>query len=158
MEKISRGSLGIVYEREERKNIQLRSIYKRDPKYLNLISGWSDDGLPINQIELISQWELSSKFLAFGKISRDYEKNYSRDLSYGIEYANCCLKLGLMKRKWLDQNYYPFFGMNKEDINLIESSPFTERERDNIYLFFELTELGRFGKRISEVLSSRRFQ
>ena len=158
LEKISRGSLGIVYEREERKNIQLRSIYKRDPKYLNLITGWSDDGLPINQIELISQWELSSKFLAFGKVSRDYEKNYSRDLSYGIEYANCCLKLGLMKRKWLDQNYYPFFGMNKEDINLIENSPFTERERDNIYLFFELTELGRFGKRISEVLSSRRFQ
>ena len=158
LEKISRGSLGIVYEKEERKNIQLRSIYKRDPKYLNLISGWSDDGLPINQIELISQWELSSKFLAFGKVSRDYEKNYSRDLSYGIEYANCCLKLGLMKRKWLDQNYYAFFGMNKEDINLIENRPFTERERDNIYLFFELTELGRFGKRISEVLSSRRFQ
>ena len=67
LEKISRGSLGIVYEREERKNIQLRSIYKRDSKYLNLISGWSDDGLPINQIELISQWELSNKFLAFGK-------------------------------------------------------------------------------------------
>ena len=63
-----------------------------------------------------------------------------------------------MKRKWLDQNYYPFFGMNKEDINLIENRPFTERERDNIYLFFELTELGRFGKSISEVLSSRRFQ
>ena len=97
------------------------------------------------------------QILVFGKVSRDYEKNYSRDLSYGIEY-NSVAKLGLMKRKWLDQNYYPFFGTNKEDINLIENSPFTERERDNIYLFFELTELGRFGKRISEVLSSRRFQ
>ena len=158
LKKISRGSFGIIYEREESKNIQLRSIYKRNPKYLNSIRGWSDDGLPINQIELISEWELSSKFLVFGKVSRDYEKNYSRDISYGIEYRNCCLKLGLVKRKWLDQNYYPFFGMNKEDINLIEDNPFTERERDNVYLFFELTELGRFGKRISEVLSSRRFQ
>jgi lipopolysaccharide assembly outer membrane protein LptD (OstA) len=158
LKKISRGSLGIVYEREEKKSIQLRSIYKRNPNNLNLTRGWADEGMPINQIELISQWELSSRFLVFGKVSRDYEKNYSRDLSYGIEYANCCLKLGLMKRKWLDQNYYPFFGINKEDINLTASSPFTERERDNIYLFFELTELGRFGKRISEVLSSKRFQ
>ena len=64
-----------------------------------------------------------------------------------------------MKRKWLDQNYYAFFGMNKEDINLTENRPFYRKGKEIIFIyFFELTELGRFGKRISEVLSSRRFQ
>ena len=88
------------------------------------------------------------------------DRNYSRDISYGIEYSNCCLKLGLMKRKWLDQNYYNymFFDLDHQNANFIENDMALERERDNIYLFFELTELGRFGKRISEVLNSRSFQ
>ena len=158
LETISSGQLGIIYKKDQRNNIQLRSIYKRHIKYLNEPSIWKDADLPINQLELISQWELSDQLLFFGKISKDLEINYSRDISYGIEYSNCCLKLGVMKRKWKDQNYYNFFNMKEEAFNLLDEDILLERERDNIYFFFELTELGRFGKTISEVLTSRSFQ
>ena len=158
LETISSGQLGIIYKKDQRNNIQLRSIYKRHIKYLNEPSIWKDADLPINQLELIFQWELSDQLLFFGKISKDLEINYSRDISYGIEYSNCCLKLGVMKRKWKDQNYYNFFNMKEEAFNLLDEDILLERERDNIYFFFELTELGRFGKTISEVLTSRSFQ
>ena len=158
LEKISRGHFGIIYEKNERKNIQLRSVYKRNSNYLNQLNVWNDQDLPINQIELISQWALSNNYLFFGKLSRDQEINYSRDLSYGVEYSNCCLKVGLMKRKWLDQNYYMFFDLEQDKMNLLDRGLLPDRERDNVYFFFELTELGRFGKRISEVLNSRAFQ
>ena len=158
LERISRGQLGLIYEKDSRKNIQLRSIYKRKIEHLNSSTIWQDSELPINQVELISQWDLFKNFLLFGKVSKDLELNYSRDISYGIEYSNCCLKLGLMKRKWLDQNYYMFFDLDHQNANFVENDMALERERDNIYLFFELTELGRFGKRISEVLNSRSFQ
>ena len=158
LERISRGQLGIVYERDTRKNIQLRSIYKREIQNLNQSVVWNDSELSLNQVELISQWDLSANFLFFGKLSKDLELNYSRDISYGIEYSNCCLKLGLMKRKWLDQNYYMFFNLDHKSTNIIDSDMSFERERDNIYFFFELKELGRFGKKISNVLRSRSFQ
>ena len=63
-----------------------------------------------------------------------------------------------MKRKWLDQNYYMFFDLEQDKMNLLDRGLLPDRERDNVYFFFELTELGRFGKRISEVLNSRAFQ
>jgi len=158
LETISRGQIGITYKKDQRNNIQLRSIYKRVANYLNETYTWADADQPINQLELISQWELSDKLLFFGKISKDFEINYSRDISYGVEYSNCCLKLGIMKRKWKDQNYYNFFNVEQEAINHLMGNIQADRERDNIYLFFELTELGRFGKTISEVLTSRSFQ
>ena len=158
LETISRGQLGITYKKDQRNNIQLRSIYKRLANYLNETSIWDDADQPINQLELISQWELTDKLLFFGKISKDFEMNYSRDISYGVEYSNCCLKLGVMKRKWKDQNYYNFFNMEQGTLSDLIGNIQADRERDNIYLFFELTELGRFGKTISEVLTSRSFQ
>ena len=48
--------------------------------------------------------------------------------------------------------------MKEDSINLLNEDIWPERERDNIYFFFELTEMGRFGKTVSEVLTSRSFQ
>ena len=61
-----------------------------------------------------------------------------------------------MKRKWTDQDYYSFYNAN--DANIFSDGLLLEKEKDNIYIFFELTEIGRFGKKISEVLRSKRFQ
>ena len=50
LEKISRGHFGIIYEKNERKNIQLRSVYKRNSNYLNQLNVWNDQDLPIKHI------------------------------------------------------------------------------------------------------------
>ena len=156
LKKIERGHIGIIYENDEKRNIQLRSIYKRQPKYLNNPVIWKDFDKPINQLEFIGQWSIGENFLLFSKVLKDEEIDFTRDLSYGIEYSNCCLKIGLMKRKWTDQNYYSFY--NAIDTNIFSDALLLEKEKDNIYIFFELTEIGRFGKKISEVLRSKRFQ
>ena len=156
-EKILAGSMGIKLIKDDRKNLQLRSIYKRDN--FNLKSyPWSDIDSPINQSELISQWALSPNLLLFGKVLKDSESSMSKDISYGFEYSNCCLKFGLMKRKWIDQDYYSLTANQANDGNPDWEELTFEKERDNVYFFFELIELGRFGKEISEVLSSRSFQ
>jgi lipopolysaccharide assembly outer membrane protein LptD (OstA) len=146
----------VSYVPEEKKRIEIRSVFKRNAQYLNE-SPWSKEDASINQIELITQWKLSDNLSFFGKVSRDENISLSRDLSYGIEYANCCLKIGVMKRKWQDQDFFIASSV-EERIKIFESGRLPERERDNLYFFFELVELGRFGKRISDVLSSRKFQ
>ena len=89
---------------------------------------------------------------------KDIESNMSKDITYGFEYSNCCLKFGLMKRKWIDQDYYALTANQANGANPAWNELTFEKERDNLYFFFELIELGRFGKEISEVLSSKSFQ
>jgi LPS-assembly protein len=154
--KLLRGSFGMTYSKEIRKKIELRSIFKRNPKYLSEHFR-TNVGSMINEIELISKWEISNNILVFGKVSKDEARNFTRDLSYGIEYSNCCLKIGLMKRKWTDQNLL-FKEYELERIKNLTEGRYPERERDNVYVFFELVELGRFGKKISDVLKPKKFQ
>ena len=63
----------------------------------------------------------------------------------------------IMKRKWIDQSPL-IVADTQERMLFFEDGNFPEIERDNLYFFFELVELGRFGKRISDVLTSKKFQ
>ena len=115
---------------------------------------WFDNNLPISQMELLAQWSLSDRLMVFGKLQKDNEMNVSRDVSYGFQYSNCCMKAGLMKRKWKDQDYYSWHTDPEDAFKALQNGINPELERDNIYVFFELKEIGRIGKKISEVIAS----
>ncbi len=157
LEDMLAGSLSVKFNKGPKKNIEVRSVYKREVLDLDSYL-WQDRYLPINQFEVISQWEISDNILLFSKVLRDAQSNASKDLTFGFEYSNCCLKAGLMKRKWIDQDYYSLVTNQSIGINHGLDNLHFEQERDNVYFFFELVELGRFGKEISEVLSSKYFQ
>ena len=153
LDRVHSGSFGLIYERDEDKKIELRSIYKRlNPSISNM--PWFDNDLPISQLELLTQWSISDKFMIFGKLQKDNEIHKSKDLSFGFQYSNCCMKAGLMKRKWKDQDYYKWYVNPTEAFKALESGINPELQRDNVYFFFELKDLGRIGKEISEVISS----
>ena len=156
LDKIISSSLGVGYFHDKRNKVELRSVFKRSAHYLNQ-PFWIEENEIINEVELIAQWEVSNSFLLFGKVSRDQNLYFSKDLTYGLEYSNCCLKVGVMKRKWIDQSPL-IVADTQERMLFFEDGNFPEIERDNLYFFFELVELGRFGKRISDVLTSKKFQ
>tara|TARA_Y100000739_G_C20572902_1_gene448679 strand:- start:1331 stop:1537 length:207 start_codon:yes stop_codon:yes gene_type:complete len=64
------------------------------------------------------------------------------------------MKAGLMKRKWKDQDYYSWDTNPEDAFKALQNGINPELERDNIYVFFELKEIGRIGKKISEVIAS----
>ena len=63
-----------------------------------------------------------------------------------------------MKRKWIDQDFYSYTDSLNNPLLLVNDISALERERDNLYVFFEMTELGRLGKKVSEVLTSKKFE
>ena len=153
LDRVHSSSFGLMYERDEDKKIELRSVYKRlNPSLSNM--PWFDKDSPISQLELLSQWSISDQFIIFGKLLKDNEMHKSKDLSFGFQYSNCCMKAGLMKRKWKDQDYYTWYASPAEAFKALESGINPELQRDNIYFFFELRDIGRIGKEISEVISS----
>ena len=107
-----------------------------DIQYLYNSAIWNDDVESINQIELISHWKINEQWAIFGKILRDEEQSNSQDLSYGFQYSNCCLKVGLMKRKWVDQDFYTYTNSINNSPLLVDDMSDFERERDNLYVFF----------------------
>ena len=151
--KVYSGHFGLMFEHDENKRIELRSTYKRLNPYINNMP-WLDSELPISQMELLTHWSISDKFAVFGKVQKDNERNESKDLSYGFQYSNCCMKAGLMKRKWQDQDYYTWSTNQEEAFKALQNGINPELRRDNIYIFFELKDIGRIGKQISEVISS----
>ena len=153
LNKVYSSHFGLMYEHDENKRIELRSIYRRLNPYINNMP-WLDNELPISQMELLTQWSISDKFAVFGKIQKDNELHESNDLSYGFQYSNCCMKVGLMKRKWQDQDYYAWYTNKEEAFKALQRGINPELQRDNIYIFFELKNIGRIGKQISEVISS----
>ena len=153
LDTVHSGFFGLMYERDEDKKIELRSVYKRlNPSISNM--PWFDKELAISQLELLSQWSISDQFMIFGKLQKDNEIHQSKDLSFGFQYSNCCLKAGLMKRKWKDQDYYAWHASPEEAFKALANGINPELQRDNVYFFFELKDIGRIGKEISQVISS----
>jgi len=152
-DKVHSSSFGLMYQRDKDKIIELRSIYKRLNPSISKMP-WSDINLPISQMELLTQWSISDQFMVFGKLQKDNEIHKSKDLSFGFQYSNCCIKAGLMKRKWIDQDYYAWHANPAGAFRALENDINPELQRDNIYVFFELKDIGRIGKEISEVISS----
>ena len=153
LDTVHSGFFGLMYERDEDKKIELRSVYKRlNPSISNM--PWFDKELAISQLELLSQWSISDQLMIFGKLQKDNEIHQSKDLSFGFQYSNCCLKAGLMKRKWKDQDYYAWHASPEEAFKALANGINPELQRDNVYFFFELKDIGRIGKEISQVISS----
>ena len=151
--KVYSSHFGLTFEHDENKRIELRSVYRRLNPYINNMP-WFDNKLPISQMELLTQWSISDRFMVFGKLHKDRELHESKDLSFGLQYSNCCMKVGLMKRKWKDQDYYSWYTNQEEAFKALQSGINPELQRNNIYIFFELKDIGRIGEQISEVISS----
>tara|TARA_B100000686_G_scaffold126163_1_gene133566 strand:- start:2326 stop:4386 length:2061 start_codon:yes stop_codon:yes gene_type:complete len=151
--KVYSSHFGLVFEHDKSKRIELRSIYRRQNPDINNMP-WLDNESPISQMELLTEWAISDNFMVFGKLQKDNELHESKDLSYGFQYSNCCMKLGLMKRKWQDQEYYSWYANPDEAFKALQRGVNPELQRDNIYIFFELKDIGRIGKQVSEAISS----
>ena len=155
--KINLASFGFVYKKNEQKRIEVKSIYRRkDPNSVYI--PWIDRESPTNHSEVLVQWSLSKSVNLFGRWQKDQERNKSNDILFGFEYSNCCLKWGLMHRKWIDEDYFSWQSNYPSAFEALYQGLDPSRQRDNTYLFFELKNLGRLGKKISTALSSTKLE
>ena len=155
--KINLVTLGFIYKKSNQKRIEVKSIYRRSNKDSQLMP-WLDLESPTNNLEILGQWPLSNKFHLFGRLQKDLDINKSKDILFGFEYSNCCLKWGLMKRKWTEPDYFSWRNNFSSSVEALSSGLNPSFERNKVYLFFELKDIGRFGKEISRALSSTKLE
>ena len=150
---INTGFINIAHESDTGFSLNLRSSYRRNVSTTNLVP-WADRFEPMKHIELSSQLPVLENLAVFTKLKRDLERSSSSDILYGFQYSNCCLKAGLMKRKWKEQDFFSWQGSYSDPFSALSNGYDPVKERDNIYIFFEFKQMGRLGKEISDVISS----
>ncbi len=155
--KTNLATIGLSYQENEQKRIELRSVYRRqDPNKIYI--PWIDKKSKTNHTELITQWPLLKSVNIFMKLQRDYEEKKSNDILFGFEYSNCCLKWGLMHRKWVEEDYFSWQKSYLTPFEALSKGFDPSIERDKTYIFFELKDIGRLGKKISKALSSSKLE
>lgn len=150
---IDKAFISFGYSKEKGEMLEIRGIYDREVTFLET-SSWIVSPTKIKQAELIMNWPISDSISLFGRFNKDFDINKSLDLSYGFEYSNCCLKVGLMKRKWIEEDYYSWAN-NYESPNLaLQAGYMPSKERDSLLIFFEFKNLGRLGKDVNKIITS----
>jgi LPS-assembly protein len=151
--KIESAFSSIAYNNGKQKRLEIKASFKRRLDKLDR-GYWLDKTLPTNYGELNLEWPLNNKISVFGKIKNDIDRSKSQDLIFGFQYSNCCFKAGLMKRKWVQENYFLWQESYQNPFYALAQGHEPSQNQDNIYLFLEFKELGRFGKEISKIISS----
>ena len=147
------GFINIAHESDTGLSIDIKSSYRRNVSSSYLVH-WADRFEPVKNIEFSSQWPVFENITVFTKIRKDLEKSSSSDILYGFQYSNCCLKAGLMKRKWKEQDFFSWQVAYSDPFSALSNGHDPTKERDNIYIFLEFKQMGRLGKEISDVISS----
>lgn len=155
--RVNSASFSFSYQKSEKNRFELRSVYRRK-NLNNVYIPWADSGKATRQTELLTLWPITKSFLFFGRWQKDHEFNKSNDILFGFEYSNCCLKWGLMHRKWMDEDYFSWRNDYPSPFQALSQGFNPSKERDNTYLFFELKDIGRLGKEISKLLSSTKLE
>jgi len=155
--KLNLASFGFSYQKNDRKRIEFRSIYRRQDPNKTYIP-WVDKDMKTNHSELITQWTVSKSINLFARWQKDHESNKSNDILFGFEYSNCCLKWGLMNRKWIEEDYVSWKNNYNFSFQALSQGLDPSIERSKTYVFFELKNVGRLGKEISKALSSTKLE
>ena len=155
--KLNLASFGFSYQKNDLKRIEFRSIYRRKDPNKTYIP-WVDKDMKTNHSELVAQWPLSKSINLFARWQKDHESNKSNDILFGFEYSNCCLKWGLMNRKWIEEDYFSWKNNYTSSFEALSQGLDPSVERSRTYVFFELKNIGRLGKEISKALSSTKLE
>ena len=147
------GFIDIAHESDTGLSLNIKSSYRRNVSS-SYLAPWADRFGPIKNIEFSSQWPVFENLTVFTKIRKDLEKSSSSDILYGFQYSNCCLKAGLMKRKWKEQDFFSWQADYSDPFSALSGGYDPIQARDNIYIFVEFKQMGRLGKEISDVISS----
>ncbi len=147
-DKVSRGSASLRYQDEQYRLFNLSYRYIRndplasDPLDLDRDGDLTDEiSRTIEQGDLSFSWPLFGNWSAVGRANYDFTFNRELETLFGVEYNDCCYRVRLVARKWVDNE-------------LIDQIQTLDLEEDQgIFLEFQLKGLGSLGSKIRGILN-----
>ncbi len=146
--RVRRGSASLRYQDDDYRLFNLSYRYSRKDPLLSDPNDLDDDGDLTDEIEqtveqgdISFSWPLFGNWSTVGRANYDFTHNRELETLVGVEYNDCCYRLRLVARKWIDND-------------LIDSVNSLDLEEDTgIFFEFQLKGLGSIGSKVSSVLN-----
>ena len=130
------GNVQVQYQSDESRILNVAWRYRDMPAPL-FINGFDPR---IKQSDVSAAWPLATNWNLVGRWNYDYSNDRTLEGIAGVEYSNCCWRVRVIARSWID-NTALFFG--REDNN------------NGVFVQFELKGLGSIlGGNVSSILNN----
>lgn len=94
-ERVMRATTGISYSDLDHRHIKMDYRYVREDRFEQFT-------LPVNQLDTAFAVPLSDQWQVVGRLFYDLDTNKELDAFIGFEYDDCCYRVRMLARRWLD--------------------------------------------------------
>ena len=116
--------------------------YSRDPVSLSPLDVNTAVGETLNQVDITSLWPISNQWAVIARANYDFTYNAELDTFAGLEYTDCCYRVRILARQWVD------FDLSEDFMAKLKSDDYDR----GIFLEVQLRGFGTLSQRISNLL------
>lgn len=146
-EKVNTVSSSLHYMDEQYRIFNLGYRYSRDPVSLSPLDITPVIGRALNQLDITSLWPVSDQWAVIARANYDFTYNAELDTFAGLEYTDCCYRVRILARQWVD------FDFSEDFMENLGSDDYDR----GVFLEVQLRGFGSLSQRISNLLDKAMF-
>jgi LPS-assembly protein len=146
-DKINTVSTSLHYMDEQYRILNVGYRYSRDPVSLSPLETNQNIGKTLNQLDITSLWPVSNQWALIARANYDFTYNAELDAFAGLEYTDCCYRVRVLARQWVDFDFSPDFMENLSN---------DDYDR-GVFIEVQLRGFGSLSQRISNLLDKAMF-
>jgi LPS-assembly protein len=135
-------SSSLHYMDENYRIVNLGYRYSRDPVSLIALDTAPVVAPTLNQVDISTIWPIAPQWALIARANYDFNYNAELDAFAGFEYNDCCYRVRLLARRWVDFDFSPDF---------LENLGSEDYDR-GIFIEVQLKGFGSLSQRISSLL------
>lgn len=139
---ISAASTSLHYLDDQYRIVNLGYRYARDPLSVSPLNPIPVTGRTLDQIDFSAIWPISEQWSFIARSNYDFTYKAELDTFAGLEYNDCCYRVRVLARKWVDFDFSPDFLENLNDDDFDQG----------IFFEVQLKGFGTLAKRINNLL------
>lgn len=139
------GSLHYMDDQYRILNVGYR--YTRDPVTFSPLDPTPRIEATLNQLDVNAIWPISSQWAVIARSNYDFNYSAELDTFAGLEYTDCCYRVRVLARQWLDFDFSPNF------LDTVSSKDYDR----GVFVEVQLRGFGSLSQRISKLLDKAMF-
>jgi LPS-assembly protein len=146
-DKVDGGTANLRFMDENYRILNLGYRYTRNPAVASPINPNPASTQKLDQIDASVIWPVSTQWALIARSNYDFRYDLELDTFAGLEYNDCCYRVRVMARRWLNFNY---------DASFLATAT-RDDYREGVFLDIQLKGLGNIGERVSSLLDKAIF-
>ncbi len=139
---VSAASTTLHYLDDEYRIVNLGYRYALNPSSVSPLNPVPITGKTLDQIDFSTIWPLSEQWSLIARTNYDFTYKAKLDTFAGLEYNDCCYRIRVLAREWVDFDFNPDFLENLSDDDYDQG----------VFFEVQLKGFGTLAKRINNLL------